>query len=314
MTKAPPRHPSAEGEGKRREPRWVIPFLRALERTGEVRAAAEDAGVDHSTAYARRRTHAEFAAAWDAALRARKERADEEERQSLDTLGTNGLGVVRLSARPSPGHPARFSPRAELREELLTSTALAGAQLKRVGEGRWSQAREKIFFEELAATANVKRAAEAAGVSTNAVYARRMKDRLFKAKWAAVLESGRAAIEMKLVEAANKSFDPDKFDTGDVEPKVSVAEAIRIVQLHGSKAQQSAIEELEPPAEEIEEIRERLFKKLERLRKREMARALSEGWTLDESHDCIVPPGWIRGPDYQPKTPEEPVDFDALYR
>jgi hypothetical protein len=34
---------------------WVIPFLRGLERTGEVRAAALDAGIDHSTAYARRR-------------------------------------------------------------------------------------------------------------------------------------------------------------------------------------------------------------------------------------------------------------------
>jgi hypothetical protein len=182
----------------------------------------------------------------------------------------------------------------------MGTTALDGAQLKRAGHDRWSQAKEKIFFDELAATANVRRAAEAAGVSTNAVYARRMKDRLFKAKWAAVLESGRAAIEMKLVEAANKSFDVDDLETGDVEPKVSVAEAIRIVQLHGSKAQQSAIEELEPPAEEIEAIRERLFKKLERLRKREMAKALERGWTLDKSRDCIVPPGWIKGPDYQP--------------
>jgi hypothetical protein len=163
--------------------------------------------------------------------------------------------------------------------------------MKRAGHDRWSQAREKIFFEELAATANVKRAAAAAGVSPNAVYARRMKHPLFKAKWAAVLESGRASIDMHLVEAANKSFDPDELDTGGVEPRVSVAEAIRIVQLHGSKAQQQSIEELEPPAEEIEEIRERLFNKIERLRKREMAKDLANGWSHDESHDCMVPPG-----------------------
>ena len=52
----------------RKEPRWTIAFLRALERTGEVRGAAEDAGVDYSTAYARRRRHADFAGAWDAAM------------------------------------------------------------------------------------------------------------------------------------------------------------------------------------------------------------------------------------------------------
>ncbi len=50
---------------------------------------------------------------------------------------------------------------------------------------------------------------------------------------------------------------------------MSVAEAIRIVQLHGSKTQRQSIQELEPPEEEIEVVRGRLFNKLERLRKRE---------------------------------------------
>jgi len=292
----------AEGRGtKRKPPRWVIAFLRALARTGEVRVAAEDAGVDHSTAYARRRTHAEFASLWRGALAAHAQWGKRDQDEAIAAV--RNPSTIHSSVDGPP-------PRAELREELIG----AGAQMKRVGEGRWSLAKEAVFFDELAATANVKRAAAAAGVSTNAVYARRMKQPLFRAKWAAVLESGRAAIEMKLVEVANRSFDPDEIDTGDVEPRVSVAEAIRIVQLHGSKAQRSTIEELEPPAEEIEAIRERLFNKLERLRKREMAKALEGGWTLDESHDCIVPPGWIKGPDYQPRTPEEPVDFDALYR
>ena len=297
--------------GERKVPRWTVAFLRALERTGEVRTAAEDAGVDHSTAYARRRTHAEFAAAWGNALRLRSGRAAEEERRSLDKFRTNGSKCNPSTIASSGNGPP---PRAELREELLGTAAFGGAQVKRVGEGRWSQAKEAAFFDELAATANVKRAAAAAGVSANAVYARRMKQPLFRAKWAAVLETGRAAIEMKLVEAANKSFDADDIDTGEVEPKVSVAEAIKIVQIHGSKTQHLAIAEIEPPAGEIEEVRERLFNKLERLRKRETARCLAEGWTLDESYDHLVPPGWIRGPDYRPKPPEPPEDRDALYR
>lgn len=179
---------------------------------------------------------------------------------------------------------------SELGEDLVGG----GAQVKRAGHDRWSQAKEKLFFDELAATANVKRAAAAAGVSTNAVYARRMKQPLFRAKWEAVLETGRAAIEMKLVEAANKSFDPDEIDVEGVEPKVSVAEAIRIVQLHGSKAQKQSVEQMQPPEEEIEAVRERLFNKLERLRKREWPNWLAQGWTYDEEHDHLVPPGWVR--------------------
>jgi hypothetical protein len=32
---------------ERKQPRWVISYLRALARTGQVRAAAEDEGVYH---------------------------------------------------------------------------------------------------------------------------------------------------------------------------------------------------------------------------------------------------------------------------
>ena len=175
----------------------------------------------------------------------------------------------------------------------MSSTSLGG-QVKRVGAGKWTPAVERRFFDALAGTANVSRAAEAAGVSTNAVYARRMKQALFRAKWEAVLETGRAAIEMKLVEAANRSFDPEECDFGDVEPRVSVAEAIRIVQLHGSKVERQSIEEMEPPADEIAAVRERLVTKLMRLRERERPEMLAQGWSLDERHDCMVPPGWIR--------------------
>ena len=225
-----------------------------------------------------------------------KEQRSQEEVAAVEALARDPSTIASSGNGPPP--------RAELREEL----SAVGGQMKRVGAGRWSLARETVFFEELAATANVKRAAQAAGVSPNAVYARRLKHPLFKAKWAAVLETGRASIEMHLVEAANKSFDPDELDTGGVEPRVSVAEAIRIVQLHGSKAQQQSIEELEPPAEEIEEFRERLFQKIERLRKREMPGMLAAGWSHDASHDCMVPPGWVMGPDYVPHQPEPPTE------
>src|SRR5690348_9201158 len=80
---------SGAGMTKKR-PRWVTAFLRALERNGEVRAAAKDAGIDHSTAYARRRAHGEFAEGWARALAAHSEAkrlAEEEEvRRFSDAL------------------------------------------------------------------------------------------------------------------------------------------------------------------------------------------------------------------------------------
>ena len=106
---------------------------------------------------------------------------------------------------------------------------------------------------------------------------------------------------MKLVEAANRTFEPDELDVGDVQPKVSVAEAIRIVQVHGSKAQQ---EELPDPfaeraasmsEDEVNEIRENIIRKLRRTRERDMPNMIAAGWSLDEEYDRMVSPGWVRG-------------------
>src|SRR5438270_12837209 len=70
----------------RKAPRWTIPFLRALERTGNARASAEEAGVDHTTAYLRRRTHPSFAADWEWVLKAYAERVEREKEAELETF------------------------------------------------------------------------------------------------------------------------------------------------------------------------------------------------------------------------------------
>jgi len=284
-----------------RIPRWIIPFLHALERTGDVRASAEDAGIDHSTAYARRRAHLDFASDWERALRAHAERVERENAEELQALTMAPSRHVRFApdeqVQTAPGSQAAAHPLPTAcggREELTGAVS----QLKRSGHDRWSTRKEKLFFDELAATANVKRSAKAAGVSPNAVYQRRLRDAHFKAKWAAVLETGRAAIEMHLVEAAHRSFDPDELDVGDVQPKVSITDAIRIAQLHGSKAERSALANpFQSQAREAgyaADARERLFEKLMRLKKRRTAERLADGWIYDEEHGLIVPPGWVR--------------------
>jgi hypothetical protein len=289
----------------RKAPRWTIAFLRALARTGDVRAAAEDAGIDHSTAYARRKTHAEFASLWRGALAAHERWVQGERVRELEALGPRP-STASGGPPPSAGIPRVLTDPQSLEARCARSEQElvgGGAQLKRAGHDRWSQRKEKLFFDELAATANVKRAAKAAGVSTQAVFARRLREAHFRAKWAAVLETGRASIEMHLVEAANRSFEPDELDVGDAQPKVTVAEAIRIVQAHGSKAQRDAIanpfadQAASMSADEVEELRERIFKKMQRLSERHRQEKIAEGWSLDEEHDHLIPPGWVRAAD-----------------
>jgi hypothetical protein len=179
---APPPDPSpAEGERGKRIPRWVSNapsgrvqpawvryFLRALERTGDVRASAEDAGIDHSTAYARRRAHPDFASDWEWVLKAHEEakaRAEEEEIAAVRA----GLSPPLPNPSPAAGGGAAGDPSTAFGESDLSPPGrgeeliASNGQLKRAGPGRWNKAKERIFFEELAATANARRAAAAVG-------------------------------------------------------------------------------------------------------------------------------------------------------
>jgi hypothetical protein len=282
----------------KREPRWVTPFLRALVRTGEARAAAADAGIDHSTAYARRRAHGEFAARWQEALRAHaaaKARAEAEEIEAIKA----GRFQVALSPGPSTIASSGNGPPPRSGEELVVS----GGQLKRAGAGRWSKAKEKIFFEELALTANARRAAAAVGLTKNAVLQRRLRHPVFAAKWDAVVASAKVGIGLYLVEASNKTFDPDDLEISEETPKVTIDQAIKISQIGASRASAAGAKEAPNPfaeqaekmsPSEIEAVRERVFAKLQRLRARERPTQIAQGWSVDEDHDVMVPPGWVR--------------------
>jgi hypothetical protein len=267
----------------RKEPRWTVAFLRALERTGQARAAAEDAGIDHTTAYNRRKAHGDFAAAWGEALKANAARVAEEQAEELERL---------KAMKPAPPPPSH----ASAGEELVR----AGGQVRRAGHGRWSARKEKRFFDELAATANIHRSAEAAGVSYNAVHQRRLRDPHFGAKWDAVREIARASIDMCMLEEAKKSFDPNKaLDTVDVQPpRVTMDQAIKISQSGVPRTQRTALPNpFQQPAdvtseEQLGAMREALLRKLMRLRERGWCEMIAQGWTYDERHDQIVPPGW----------------------
>jgi hypothetical protein len=278
----------AKGERGRKEPAWVRYFLRSLERTANARASAEEAGIDYTTAYARRRAHAEFAEGWAEALRVRSERVEQEQRLEIEALARGPSTIASTGNGPPPRSG----------EELVAS----GGQLKRAGRGRWSARREAIFFVELAASAIVQRAAAAAGISATAVRARRLRHRLFSAKWDAVVRNARASIDLHLVEEAKKTFDPETLETANVAPRVTIDQAIKISQIGASSRKQE--EELPDPfadeaarmtPDDVTALRERLVRKLRRMRERDMPDRVAEGWSFDKEHDQMVPPGWVKG-------------------
>ena len=254
-------------------------FLKQLGRSGNVRLAAEGAGVDFTTAYQRRKRHGEFAQAWEGALEAFAVR---------QAKGEGGLHEGPSTSFAGP--PPRSG------EELI---AHPDGKLIRASEARWSPRKEEVFLLELTVSGSVKLAARATGFSTTAVYKRRLKDKRFAAAWEAAVETGKARVQAYLVEAATRTFDPDELPIGDEReiPKVSISEAINIAKLKGAGPAAAEPEE-EYGDDYLQEVRERILEKLARLRERE----IEEGWTAhrlavplgeDESiRDVWLPPGY----------------------
>ena len=193
--------------------------------------------------------------------------------------------------------------RGEGRRGLLVP-GLGGGQMKRAGEGRWSERKERVFFAELAATANVRRSAEAAGVSTQAVYARRLRHAPFARQWEAAVETGKVRLQMLLIAAAERCFDPDLLADEANAPEVSVGEAINILKTREGKerAGQSVSgrgwtgpDEDEGGEDEYDEACGRIVERLKRLGERTRDERAAAGWTWCEEHQAMVPPGWVRG-------------------
>ena len=124
-------------------------------------------------------------------------------------------------------------------------TLAAGASPKQVRTSPRELTKDRMarFFEALGASCNVRHAADAAEVSTSAVYKRRQVDAEFRARWAAAVHEGYVRLELALLERA----------------------------LIGS-AREGAPGQSSDSEEQAEQLRERIAAKLERLRKQVEAR------------------------------------------
>ena len=177
---------------------------------------------------------------------------------------------------------ARAARRATRTSPPEPPTGPAGAQV-RYGEGgraklictsghRWSDEAESLFFDALAASCNVKHAAAASGFTPPTVYAQRRKRPEFAARWDEALGQGYVRLEMALVEAAVDTFEGVPFDADRPIPPVTVAEAIRLVQLYrGAVKGDGPGPGRRPRRRTLDEVRASIIRKIEAIENAEAA-------------------------------------------
>ena len=249
-------------------PWWEAAFLKALAETGIVTKSAKAVGITARAASKRRAANPTFAAAWEGAVALHR---SEQGRAALSAAG--GLAV--------DGH--------------------GGGKLVRAGQSRWSRRGEEAFLTELAVSANVQRSAAAAGFTAATLYRRRLRDRHFADAWDQALAIGRTCLEAYLVEAADRTFDPDSLTAGADLPTMTIAEAIAVLKLAGKGTgggKPAAQRGWTGPdswddADDEEawtQARENIIARVGRLREREEEEKLAGGWTRDG--DAWVPPGY----------------------
>ena len=122
-------------------------------------------------------------------------------------------------------------------------------------EGEWNEAVEALFLAELAATANVAAAAQAADMSLAAVYRRRKTFPGFATVWDETKAIAVERFDDMLVSAGTNLLDPPECFIAEDNPAMTVAEVIKVIQLHDARnrsARAKGIEKFQSPLSEDE--------------------------------------------------------------
>ena len=140
----------------------------------------------------------------------------------------------------------------------------------------WSPRKTDTFLSALAETCNVKLAAAEAGVCVSTAYRRRKLDAGFRGAWMEAIGAAYQRLEMVLLERAFVGTEKlVRRKDGSEERMVEYPNqlALTLLRMHRDTAAE-ATAEIDP--DDVEDVRERVLAKLERLRQREEAAAASE--------------------------------------
>ncbi|HEX5257438.1 MAG TPA: hypothetical protein VFW35_01510 [Sphingomicrobium sp.] len=151
----------------------------------------------------------------------------------------------------------------------LTLVAAAKPQLKKRAKRHWSKAKAAKFLNVLGDTCNVSEACRQSKVPMTVVYRRRELDAGFRAEWGRTIAYAYRRLELVLLERAfNGTERVIRRRDGSEERMREYSDRLGLMLLKMHR--ETAIEaETEYAPEEVDEIRERLFRKLQRLKKRD---------------------------------------------
>jgi len=142
-------------------------------------------------------------------------------------------------------------------------------QMRKATARSWTKAKEEAFLSVLAETCNVTRACAAANVSVTHVYRRKKENAAFRSAWLAAVSIAYQQLELVLLERAfNGTERMLSVRAGETRTlrEYSNQLGMALLKLHRDTATDA---EFEFPPDEIEEMRERLIRKLERVKQRD---------------------------------------------
>lgn len=141
-------------------------------------------------------------------------------------------------------------------------------QMQQRSRRSWTTEKEQEFLTVLGDTCNVTRAAEAVGMSVRCAYKRRAKNAAFRAAWLEIISAAYQRLELVLLDRAFNGTEKiiQRHDgTEDRMREYPNRLGLSLLKMHRATVTESY---RQAPPEDVEEIRERLIRKLLRLKQR----------------------------------------------
>ena len=151
----------------------------------------------------------------------------------------------------------------------MTLVAAARPQLKKRAKRDWSKAKADRFLGVLAETCNVSEACRRSRVPMTVAYRRRKMDAGFRAGWIEAIAMAYSRLELVLLDRAFNGTEKVTVRRDGTEERMREYPnhiALRLLQMHRDTAIEA---DDEMAAEDVKEIRERLVRKLQRMKRRD---------------------------------------------
>ena len=199
----------------------------------------------------------------------------------------------------------------------MVRTRTGKLQLRLAHRGKLTRAAEQLFLRALAASANVRLSAAAAGASARAFYRRREQCSIFAREMRLALETGYDRLRAALLEQAASDEDEAFADNScwragageDPLPKMTVGEAMQLLCLHEAAVLRAEPRQIARGRQPWEAFCERARVRWTELRAREAEQRAAEARALARAARYEETGGWRMADEAGAPPPMPPLDL-----